>query len=252
MDTLQSANWRSFISKVYSGLWLALDWLFPPSCISCGAEGYRICPQCQNAFDRNASAICVICGRRVRSKGICSQCKNSKPDFDQLRSLYDYKGGVREVIHRLKYNNDLSLAEMMADQLIDFVKTQAWQIDIIIPLPLFETRRMERGYNQSALLAIPMGLKLGIKYRSNAIMRIKDTKPQVGLNEAERWRNVSDAFLADHKTVNNKNILIIDDVTTTGATMNAAALAARKAGAKAIYCLTFARTVRGFDKPTRI
>lgn len=251
MNTLQKITWRSFPSKVYSGFWLILDWLFPPTCFNCGVEGYRLCPQCQTMFEVSNSNICLICGRRVRSKGVCYQCRISRPNFDQLRSLYDYKGAVRGAIHRLKYDNDMGLAEIMADQLIEFYRTQRWQVDMIIPVPLFENKQIERGYNQSALLAIPMSLKLGIKYRSNAIIRIKNTKSQVGLSEAERWKNMSDAFMANPHVVNNKTILIIDDVTTTGATMNSVALAARKAGAKAIYCLTFARTFRGFDKTTQ-
>jgi competence protein ComFC len=252
MNPLVKSTWRSFPSKVYSGFWMTLDWLFPPTCFNCGMEGYRICPQCQKSFEKSNATICTICGRRVRSKGVCYQCRIKRPEFDQLRSLYDYKGAVREAIHRLKYQNDIGLAEKLADQLIDFYRTLGWQVDMIIPMPLFENRQIERGYNQSALLATPMSLQLGIKNRSDVLIRIKDTKSQVGLSESERWKNVSDAFVANPKIVNNKSILIIDDVTTTGATMNSAALAARKAGAKSIYCLTFARAFRGFDKTTQI
>ena len=248
MNPLLKATWKSLPSKVYSGFWLTLDWLFPPTCFNCGMEGYRLCPQCQDSFERSYKTICSICGRRVRSTGVCTQCRIIKPNFDQLRSLYDYKGAVREAIHRLKYENDMGLGEKLADHLIDFYRTQGWQVDIIIPMPLFESRQTERGYNQTALLAIPMSLKLGVKYRSDAIIRVKNTTSQVGLSEAERWKNVSDAFLANPQIVKGRSILIIDDVSTTGATMNAAALAVRTAGAQLIYCLTLARTFRGFDK----
>lgn len=251
MNLIQKATWRSVPSKVYSGFWLTLDWLFPPTCFNCVMEGYRICPQCQDSFERTNATICSICGRSVRSKGVCYQCRIKRPEFDLLRSLYNYKGAVKEAIHRLKYQNDMGLAEKLADHLIDYYRTQGWQVDMIIPMPLFENRQIERGYNQSALMAIPMCLKLGIKYRSNAITRIKNTKPQVELSETERWKNVAEAFVANTKVVNKKTILIIDDVTTTGATLNAALLAARKAGAKSIYCLTFARTFRGFAKQPR-
>ena len=249
---LRKENWRMIPSKAYAVFWLILDWLFPPTCINCGAVGYRICSQCQNSINKSTSCVCSICGRRINSTGVCYQCKSKKPNFDQLRSLYDYKDSVREAIHRLKYENDMGLAEKLAEPLIDYYRAQGWTVDLLVPLPLFERKQIDRGYNQSALLAIPISLKLGIKYRPNAIIRIKNTKSQVGLNEEERWENVSDAFVADPQIVNNKTILIIDDVTTTGATMNAAALAARKAGAKAIYCLTLARTFRGFDKTTQI
>jgi len=248
MNPLLKATWKSLPSKVYSGFWLTLDWLFPPTCFNCGMEGYRICPQCQASFDRSKATICSICGRSVRSIGVCYQCRIKRPNFDQLRSLYDYKGAVRDAVHRLKYKNDMGLAEKLADHLIDFYKTQGWQVDMIIPMPLFENRQIERGYNQSALLAIPMCLKLCVKYRSDAIIRVKNTKSQVGLSEAERWKNVSDAFLANPQIIKGRSILIIDDVSTTGATMNAAASAARMAGAQLIYCLTLARTFRGFDK----
>lgn len=252
MITLRKENWRLIPIKAYAVFWLILDWLFPPTCINCGAEGHRICPQCQNSFGKSASFVCSICGRRIRSTGVCYQCKSKKPNFDQLRSLYDYNNSVREAIHRLKYKNDMGLADKLAEPLIDFYRAQGWKADLIVPLPLFDRRQIERGYNQSALLAIPISLKLGIKYRPSAIIRIKNTKSQVGLNEEERWENVSDAFVADPQIVDNKTILIIDDVTTTGATMNAAALAAKIAGAKTIYCLTFARALRGFDKTIQI
>ncbi|MCJ7695331.1 MAG: hypothetical protein MUO40_07865 [Anaerolineaceae bacterium] len=141
----------------------------------------------------------------------------------------------------MKYENDLGLSEILSNYLFIYLKKLKWNINLIIPVPLNQVRLNERGYNQAALLSFPLALRMEAKYRPNAISRIKNTKSQVGLNEIERHKNVLDAFVADRKAVHSKDVLIIDDVTTTGATLNAVAHAAKKGGARSIYCLTLAR-----------
>ena len=130
---------------------------------------------------------------------------------------------------------------MLARPLIDLAGSQSWQIDLVIPVPQGLDRKAERGYNQAALLAWPVALALGWQYRPRALKKIRATRTQVGLNREQRWENVSDAFWADPCMVEGKQILVIDDVTTSGATLDSCAASLIAAGARAVFGLTLAR-----------
>jgi ComF family protein len=152
-----------------------------------------------------------------------------------------FKGPLREAVHRLKYRQDLGLGEILAHPLVDLVSGLDWQIDGICAVPLSHKRSQERGYNQSSLLAWPISLALKTPYLSKAIQRTRDTRSQIGLSKVERIQNVSGAFQATRSLVKCKCIMIVDDVTTTGSTIQACAQALLDAGAKAVYGLTLAR-----------
>jgi ComF family protein len=123
------------------------------------------------------------------------------------------------------------------------LKNLAWQIDVIIPVPLGVARQKERGYNQAALIARPVALGTGRSYRPKALSRVRETKTQVGLSIEERRKNVGGAFKAERQRVVDKNVLLIDDVLTTGSTMEACAAALIEAGAGKVYGLTLARAL---------
>jgi ComF family protein len=122
----------------------------------------------------------------------------------------------------------------------------SWPIEIVVPVPIGRARRKERGYNQAALLAYPLALCSEIPYQSHALSRKRETRTQVGLNPLERKLNVADAFVAAREFVEGKSVLVVDDVTTTGATLNACAQALISAGARLVYGLTLARA--GLDQ----
>lgn len=240
MNFSSGMDLQKITSDIYHNFWVALDWVFPPECLVCKKCGYRICPECLDGF-KEIDQYCEICGRSVKIPIVCKECNANKPSFDKLRSLFEYKDNVRNAVHQIKFHNDLGLAELLGEMMNRYLNKLNWQIDLIVPLPLNERRQSQRGYNQSVLLALPIALNSGIKFAPFALERIKDTRSQVGLNATERLMNVSEAFVANRKIVNNKNLLIIDDVVTTGATMNAAAIAVKKGGAEKVYCLSFAR-----------
>jgi len=121
----------------------------------------------------------------------------------------------------------------------------SWDIDIITAVPLGVARRKERGYNQSALLAIPLSLGSGKTYESRALYKIRETRSQVGLTWMQRHENVVEAFHARSNYVKGKSVLVVDDVATSGATLGACAHALLEVGARQVYCLTLARA--GFD-----
>ena len=141
----------------------------------------------------------------------------------------------------------MGLGEALSKHLISLLQKYNWPIDIILAVPLSSERLKTRGYNQSALLALPVSLYCKIPFKSKAIWRTRDTMSQVGLSPSERRLNVAGAFQADPDVLNNKTVLIIDDVTTTGATINACAKALSDAGAEFVYGLTLASAVSNPD-----
>jgi len=226
---------------LYHLSWCAIDWLYPPNCGGCGALGERWCQTCMEQTSKISGNVCPCCGYPQVGTEICPSCQSTAPGYNALRSWGFFKGPLREALHRLKYKQDLGLGEIFSLPLIDMIFALNWQIDGICTVPLSRKRYQERGYNQSSMLAWPISLALNISYISKGIERIRDTRSQVGLSKLERIQNVSGAFQASHSLVKCKSIMIVDDVTTTGSTIQACAQALLDAGAKAVYGLTLAR-----------
>jgi competence protein ComFC len=159
-----------------------------------------------------------------------------------LRSLGYFTGPLRDAIHSLKYQRNLGLGEYFSLPLMQIIQREKWQIDLITSVPLNERRQKERGYNQAEVLAKPLARRMEIPFSTNLIKRIKQTKSQVGLSLLERQNNVADAFLTVSNLVGFSNILIIDDVATTGSTLDACAKALKDAGTRNVFALTLAKT----------
>jgi len=228
--------------QIYRLAWSSLDLFFPPNCGGCGAPGNRLCHSCENKIRILPSSICQICGSVLDHPGLCSSCQNSSPSYKALRSWAFYEGPLRSAIHKLKYSGDMSLGEILARHLYDLWNELDWEVDMITPVPLGLAHHAERGYNQAAFLARPLALRRGIKYRPQALKKIRETRSQVGLTYSQRLENVADAFCSDSNLVGNRIILVVDDVTTSGATMESCAKALLIAGAKSVFGLTLART----------
>jgi ComF family protein len=147
-------------------------------------------------------------------------------------------------MHQLKYKKDVAMGDVLALPLIDLLRGLDWPVDLITPVPLSRQRMRERGYNQAGLLARPVALALDIAYRPQALVRARDTESQVGMNARQRRANLQGAFVATEKLARGKRVLVIDDVTTTGATIEACSLALANAGCAEVYGLTLARAVK--------
>jgi competence protein ComFC len=236
--------------KLYHLCWTAIDWMYPPDCGGCKKFGERWCSDCQNNVVKVGPKFCPKCGNFNDDGNLCPVCRISPPPYEVLRSWGIFIGPLREAIHRLKYQHDIGLGEALSKHLINYYLQENWKADAVVPIPLSLKRQTERGYNQAALLAWPMALALGIAYRPKAISRIRETRSQVGLKARERAENVKGAFTANRKFVEGKTILLIDDVTTTGATLSASARAMIDAGAQQVYGLTLARSSFGFEPDT--
>jgi ComF family protein len=169
-----------------------------------------------------------------------------KPGYDQLRSWAIFNGPIQKAVHNLKYKRDLSLGLDLSGHLTNFVKELQLAVDIVIPVPLGKKRLKERGYNQASLIAFPLAIKLGMKYTPNGLVRIRETESQVGLNYKDRLENVKDAFQANSRLISGKNILLIDDVATTGSTLSSCTQALKAGGASTVYAITLARALAGY------
>jgi ComF family protein len=165
------------------------------------------------------------------------------PLYTGLRSRSVYRGSIREAIHRLKYSSDVAMGEMLARLMIDSLSKLNWPVDIITCVPLGLVRFEERGYNQATLLARPIALSMRLPFSSHLLARTRETRTQVGLTVSERWENMEDAFWARGRALRGKNILVVDDVATSGATLNACAKALLDAGAAKVYGFSLARAV---------
>jgi len=229
---------------IYHFLWTAIDWLYPPYCGGCENPGSRWCNDCeaQTTFiDQNV--ICPSCGNLQNSNELCLACQNHPPAYKQVRSVAIYAGAIREAIHSLKYRRNLALGDIFGNYLINVILINRWEFDLVISVPLSTNRFRERGYNQSNLLALPIALAFKTPFHPGALKRTRQTTSQVNLSGIERQKNLENAFSANPKQVKNKTILLVDDVITTGSTLQECSQTLLKAGAKKVYAITLAKAV---------
>ncbi len=227
----------------YRLFWEVLDWLYPPNCGGCGSRGARWCDACSQITLEIEPPVCPICGNPNKNDEPCQRCEASRPAFTALRSYTVFNGAMREAIHRLKYRSDVGLGEALARPMINSLRKLNWPLDIITSVPLGLVRFEERGYNQATLLARPIALCLHLPFAAKLLIRTRETRSQVGLTVMERQENMVDAFRVRGKSVRGKNILVVDDVATSGATFNACAQALLAGGAANVYGFSLARAV---------
>jgi len=230
------------LTKILKGA--AFDFFFPQKCIGCGKEGSLICANCLKKLPRISQPICPKCGRHQPSGILCPACINWKNNIDGIRSPFRFEGTIRESIHQLKYKNLRDISNILSHQLFIYLTKYPLDFDIIVPVPLHPRRLKERGYNQSSLLAVKLGKLIDVPVYDSNLLRIKYTIPQVktaGLKE--RQTQISDAFLCKDKSLNSLNILLLDDVSTSGATLDACAKALKSAGTAKVWGLSLARDI---------
>ena len=230
-------------TNFYSLSWDLIDLIFPPTCGGCKKSGIRWCSDCQLETQNVRPPICEICGQPTQAEGLCNRCLQHHPQIKAIRSWAEFKGPIRNALHDLKYRRNIGLGITLANLLVELVQKNPWKIDIATPVPLGKNRQKDRGYNQADLLAKPLALNLQLPYNPQILVRNRETQSQVELSLAERKNNLKDAFAADPAKVKGKNIMVVDDVTTSGSTLEACAIALLEAGAKTVYGVTVARAV---------
>ncbi len=243
------------LDLINRGFWGTLDWIYPPVCASCGDHGDRLCGDCHTKIKFITGKTCLTCGVPMRGTAVrCSVCKTIPRPYTAVRNLANYTGVIRDCIHALKYENNQGLGAFFSGGLAAVVVAAGWSPDLVMAVPLSRQRMTERGYNQAACLAKPLAARLGIRYHPFGIARTRDTASQVGLSGEDRRCNVAGAFRAIPEIVVGKQVLLIDDVMTTGSTLEACARALTDAGAGAVYCLTLGRFAMrtGISQHTRL
>jgi ComF family protein len=254
------ARWSGDLVHVHGRLRAAaanvLAVFFPPLCLLCEAPapGLRpeVCRACRTSFRPPRPPLCPRCGAPgVRDRAPCRTCSGWRA-LDDARSALLFAGPVRTWIHELKYGGVTALARLGREPLLRAFEEgpASWRdASALIPVPLHPVRARERGFNQAELLAAELAAAAGLAVLP-ALRRVRPTRPQVGLAAAERAGNVRDAFAADASRaplLRGRGALLVDDVFTTGATLESAAAALRAAGAARVGALTLARALPGGD-----
>ena len=232
-----------------------LNNIFPPQCISCytpTGETAALCSACWDSISFIGSPLCDRCGTPFEidtpDNTICAGCSYRKPQFDRSRSVFKYDDHSRQIITNFKYRDNTytsdAFARWMMRSGVDILKNS----DILAPVPLHRLKLIKRRYNQSALLVNSIAKMTYIEKHNNLLLRVKNTPPQAGLTYKQRFGNMSGAFKLNSKYKNiikGKRICLVDDVLTTGATIEACAKILKKSGAAKVHVLTLGCTVKG-------
>ena len=218
-----------------------LDLIFPPHCVVCGHDGEWLCPDCVASFHYVQPPICGMCGRPLSHGDLCTNCSRHPLEIDGIRAATYFEGSIRQTIHHFKYKGTQVLAPYLGKLIAQAWHSASLPVSTIVPVPLHPQRLRQRGYNQSALLARELSKHLDLPVIENCLLRVRPTRPQVGLGAAERRMNVQDAFQCTDQRLEGKNIMLIDDVCTTGATLEACAHALYEQGSQVVWALVLAR-----------
>jgi ComF family protein len=233
------SNWKGVIIDQCARLaQQALPW----SCLLCGAgtTDARICARCDATLQRLPAAHCARCALPLTSGTVCGACLDDPPEYDSVSAPYAYAFPVDALIHAYKYGGTLSIAPLLAAGLGNVA---APPVDALIPMPLAAGRLRERGFNQAQELARLAGRRLGVRVFAHACRKVAETAPQAALPWKERARNVRGAFVCD-ADLTGLSVAVVDDVITTGATLNELARNLKRAGAVQVSGWAVARTLR--------
>lgn len=239
------------MQKTVEPLRAIVSLFYPPVCAVCNNAIERaeyLCQSCLDKAPRIAPPFCAKCSEpfsgAIDSEFVCANCSGRSLEFDAAVAAYRSRGVVRFTILQLKYNRQLPLRHPVAQWLFEGMSDSRLQnrtFDIIVPVPLHPARLRERGFNQAELLARALSERTQVRL-CRALERIRCTTTQTAFDRAERMENLRDAFrLRKNIGVRDSQVLLVDDVLTTGSTLSECARVLRKAGARTIHALTAAR-----------
>ena len=229
-----------------------IDYIFPQGykCVFCNKEisSFGVCDDCKNRLPFIKENVCVLCGGRTTvGTDICIDCKADTREFSKCFCLLDYDDEVSSRILKFKSKKYKNIGYAFAHLLLDKFKEIDIPFDIIIPVPIHSNRYKSRGFNQSEILCIEISKYYG-RVSCVALERIIDTPHQAGLDRDNRKINLEGAFkVPDKKKIKGKIVLVVDDIFTTGSTLNECAKALLKAGASKVYGLCLSRAVLNWD-----
>lgn len=243
------ANKDNLIKKLYNSI---LDLLFPEEGICFCCDQYdeevkedHICNDCRDKLIFINEDKCPVCGKptyKGYSSSRCSYCANKTFYFTKALAPLEFSGLIRKTIYKYKYESKPYIYKSFGEVMLRALeKENIGNIDYIVPVPLHRARKAERGYNQAELLARHISLKLGIPLERNSLRRVKATKIQNKLARHEREQNIKDAFkIRDIRVFKDKRILLVDDIFTTGSTVNECSRILKEGGAAEVFVITIA------------
>jgi len=236
--------WKEYIWKLGRAL---LNLLFPPRCpicdkIRCSKEN-GFCPECRKKIRYIREPRCMKCGKQLmeEEQEYCEDCRSRRHRYMQGRALYDY-GTVAGAIYKFKYKGKKEYGAIFGEEMAYFLGDYIRRVkpDALIPVPLYSARKRVRGYNQAQVLAEVLGKHLNLPVRADLIKRVKNTKALKKLNRKERLNNLKNAFILEGNGVKLNTVIIVDDIYTTGSTIDAMAEVFLKAGVEKIYFVALA------------
>ena len=214
------------------------------NCVLCDAVTRGdFCPACEKSLPHLSPHHCVVCASHMTESGICGACLANPPAFDTCVAAVNYAFPISALLHSLKYQTNLAMVPVLADLLTARIGAGALP-DFIVPMPLHPVRLRERGFNQAIEIARRVSKNLGVPVLPAICRRVKNTPSQTGLPWKEREKNIRDAFACE-ADLSGKRIAILDDVMTTGSTLNELAKVLRKCGVIHISGWVVARTPSG-------
>jgi ComF family protein len=235
-----------------------LHLLLPAPCLACGTPlpaaragavpTLGLCPLCRARLRPLPASVCAVCCLPLSAAGLppgwpCQACRDERPSFERLLALWSYEEPLTAVIQALKFRRLDYLGRHLGEALAVRFAAQLGKIDLVVPVPLHWRRRIRRGYNQAERMACPLARELGLPVVP-LLRRIRSTPPQSLLGRAARVANLRRAFHApDPARLRGRHLLLVDDIATTGATLEAAAGVLRAAGAAAVTAVTAGRTL---------
>ena len=236
-ERVPTLSWQNRAKGLASNL---INFVFPPRCAACNSVGSLLCTECQNSILWMEEPLCSKCGRdKVNSHAVCHACEKRPLPLQQIRAATLFEDPISKIIHHFKYNGQFGLAAPLAEVMLNAWPKWQTAVHLIMPIPLHPERKKSRGYNQAALLSEKFGKKLCKQVDQKSLQRIRNTPSQVNLTAIERQKNMMQAFSYNGPDLTGKQILLVDDVCTTGATMASAAEVLIDAGATSVagYCV---------------
>lgn len=237
---------ESFYSKT-------LDFLFPQPCVYCESKriagGPYLCGMCQDAIDFISSSYCSLCGipanhsyESDEGKFLCGSCRSKPPTFDKARSLGLHQGVLRKLVHEFKYGSRPGVMKEIGPLLEIYFSNRRLSDFYVTPIPLHLIKLEQREFDQAYLIGEKVAKILGLDFLPEILERIVETQPQASLKKTERLKNVRGAFHAlNSDKIRGRDILLVDDVFTTGATLNEGARILKQAKANRVYVFSLAR-----------
>ncbi|HJD56881.1 ComF family protein [Candidatus Tisiphia endosymbiont of Ptychoptera albimana] len=235
------------ISRLYDYL---IDYILPARCLSCTEMTETkedFCQNCWKKLDFITKPYCIICGSRldisILDNMCCAKCFQHKPCYDKSRSLIKFNEHSKKIIHAFKYQDKTILAKTFSKLFYTHYNSEIQDIDLIIPVPMNRFKRLFRMYNPALILALEISKLARKSFSPDVLIKSKWTKSQTFLSKKEREKNLSNSLILNKKyQIIGQKILLVDDVLTTGTTVNKCAKILKDSGAECVYVMTIAMT----------